>query len=543
MLEDEDDLQRVVELSSKNSIKRKSFLDKIRNFSFGCTKADEDVFAPGMEESGLESISNLQEEQVDEIDVVKKEGNTIYYINYGLFYVYNVNGSKVSIEFEENHCVFKYDRFRDVCDEGIYVTDDMVCVIVCYSWFEDNASGGKVNHLMYGTKVICYDKKTMHVEKSVEFEGKYINSRVYNNYLYLITSEYVDYEKPSFNEDEEEKEIEYNEVSYMMYSENSAYTYVTSICLEDFSMEVSVQLGSVNYDVIYMSEKYLYLVSRKYNAKINKEISSVYAYTLENGHCAFFGTTYFEGVASNQWYLSEYEGRLRIAHYDDLSDDRNKINRISVYEIDEENKKFNKVGYLDEGIGKPNQTIRSVLFEENIVNIVTYYQMDPLYKIELVDGITPVILSELEAPGYSEYLKSFELNGVKYLVGVGYTDGLILKVSLYLSEGNSNIQLGEDLIIESYDSELFENSMSLLFVKSVDNVIIGFPVDSYEYIIINLKPMSTNKITILHEFSGEDFVERVVCIDNYFYIMSNNSKEVKVYKYLDNELVECSSEE
>ena len=171
--------------------------------------------------------------------------------------------------------------------------------------------------------------------------------------------------------------------------------------------------------------------------------------------------------------------------------------------------------------------------------------IDPLYCIQLVDGVTPVILSELEAPGYSQYLKSFELNGEKYLIGLGYTDGWQLKISLYKSNGE-NIQIGKDFVIDGYDCEVFENSMSLFFMRTDTGVEYGFKsyiygtgndysIDellkslkfyyektnkriAFEYILLDINPNSSEPVSTIQLFSEE--INRLVCIDGYYYAAS-----------------------
>lgn len=522
-VENESNLKKIVSQSVKNSQRKTSFIDKLNNFSFGCSAKGEDSMPP-QNEAANGSEANNQTENVDEIDVIKYEGNYIYYISNGEFKVFKVAMGKANEVFKYN--LYALQKESIVQNEGIYLTDDSVCVIY-YAYGYDANIKGEYNYTSI-TRLMIFDKETFEIKKNICFDGDYSNSRVYNGNLYLITTEKVDYEEPEYVCDDKEEKVEYNDVVYFNYAENTAYTYITTINLDTYEECVNVQLGNYRYDNIYMSENYLYLVSPKYNDKIEKVISTVYVYDVKKGNAEFFGGFSFDGMISNQWFMDEYEGRIRVAYFDNYAKSNVKINKVAVYDIDEENQKFTRVGFLDEGIGKPGQTIRSVLFEENIVNLVTYLTQDPLYCIQLVDGVTPVILSELEAPGYSQYLKSFELNGEKYLIGLGYTDGWQLKVSLYKSNGE-NIQIGKDFVIDGYDCEVFENSMSLFFMRTDTGVEYGFKSyiygtgndyydTRYGYILLDINPNSSEPVSTIQLFSEK--INRLVCIDGYYYAAS-----------------------
>lgn len=535
-VESEKNLKKIVNESKKNSQRKESFLDSIKNLSFGCAMKDAMPEGAGPDSTnGDNSLSNNQTENVDELDIIKSEEDYIYYVNNGQFKVFKVAMGMVND-------VFSFDlnslqNISYVTQEGIYLTDDAICVLFYITGYSNNVYKSS-------TRLMVFDKKTYEIKRNISFDGDYSDSRVYNGNLYLITSERVDYEEPSYECDGNTEEFSYNDVLYLNYAENSSYTYITTINLSTYEESVNVQLGSYKYDNVYMSENFLYLVSPKYNDAVEKIISTVYVYDVRDGSAEYFGGFSFDGQISNQWFMDEYQGRIRVAYFDNYAKSNVQINKVAVYDIDEENQKFNRVGFLNEGIGKPGQTIRSVLFEGNIVNLVTYLNRDPLYCIQLVDGVTPVILSELEAPGYSEYLKSFEYNGEKYLIGLGYTDGWQMKVSLYKSDGE-NVQLGKDFIIDGYDCEVFKNSMSLFYMKTETGVEYGFKAyiyglendyydTRYGFILLDINPNSAEPISIIQLFNEE--INRLVCINGYYYASSIKGYLIG-YEKVDGKLV------
>jgi uncharacterized secreted protein with C-terminal beta-propeller domain len=75
---------------------------------------------------------------------------------------------------------------------------------------------------------------------------------------------------------------------------------------------------------------------------------------------------------------------------------------------------LNVVGKV-EGLA-PGEEIYSTRFIEDRLYMVTYYQIDPLFVIDLSEPTAPKVLGELKIPGVSDYLHPF---GENYLIGFG----------------------------------------------------------------------------------------------------------------------------
>ena len=65
-VENESNLKKIVSQSVKNSQRKTSFIDKLNNFSFGCSAKGEDSMPP-QNEAANGSEANNQTENVDEI--------------------------------------------------------------------------------------------------------------------------------------------------------------------------------------------------------------------------------------------------------------------------------------------------------------------------------------------------------------------------------------------------------------------------------------------------------------------------------------------
>jgi len=125
-----------------------------------------------------------------------------------------------------------------------------------------------------------------------------------------------------------------------------------------------------------------------------------------------------DGFLLNQFAMSEYEGRLRVASTDRPtwawwgSAGPDSESQVAVYE--ERDGELVEVGSVG-GLGKGEQ-IFSVRFVDDVAYVVTFRQTDPLYTVDLSDPTAPVTAGELDLLGYSAYLQPLE-DGL--LLGIG----------------------------------------------------------------------------------------------------------------------------
>lgn len=115
------------------------------------------------------------------------------------------------------------------------------------------------------------------------------------------------------------------------------------------------------------------------------------------------------GVALNQFSLSEDDGYLRVA-----TSDPNFGAESFVSVLQDVGKALIQVGQVG-GLGKGEQ-IRSVRFIGKTAYVVTFRQIDPLYVVDVSDPRKPVVRGELKLLGYSAYLHPI---GDGLLLGVG----------------------------------------------------------------------------------------------------------------------------
>jgi uncharacterized secreted protein with C-terminal beta-propeller domain len=116
-------------------------------------------------------------------------------------------------------------------------------------------------------------------------------------------------------------------------------------------------------------------------------------------------------------------------------------NRLYILE-DLKDGTFGITGLLEEGLGKPNESIMSVRFQGPLAYVVTFLRTDPLYIIDLTNPTNPAIREEIVLPGFDTYQHPW---GEDHILGFGYDaddNGQLkgMKLSAYdVREGQSDV--------------------------------------------------------------------------------------------------------
>ena len=131
---------------------------------------------------------------------------------------------------------------------------------------------------------------------------------------------------------------------------------------------------------IYVNENNLYLSdSTYYYGKTSAYTSltiSQFALSNADAKATYVGAGTLKGAALNQFAMDEYNGHLRIATTDNerkwnvnivgeaLAQTQTQMitNYLYILKMDKAEQTFELVGHISEGLGKPNETIRSVRF-------------------------------------------------------------------------------------------------------------------------------------------------------------------------------------
>ena len=526
------------------------------------------------------SRTNVQVSGVDEPDIVKTDGSYIYYIKGGQDYV-SGNSELVIVRVyppEDMQVVSKIVWTENVVPIGLFVNKNRLVVFLT-SYILRNVGVGFPGYYPITCEIEVYELADIRAPKlvrNITLEGYYLNARMIEEYVYLVTTSpiyYIDDEiiLPSITVNGESLSIDPKEV-YYTNAPDVSYTFTTIVALNTFQdnepiAKKTILTGAASN--MYVSLNNIYLAITKYNfitenARTSFEETLLYRISIKGNSINFEAEGTVPGHVLNQFSMDEYNGYFRIATtlgYPWLrgmgSSESN-----SIYVLGMDLKVVGKLENLAKG-----EKIYSARFMGERAYIVTFKKVDPFFVIDLSDVRNPKVLGWLKIPGYSDYLHPL---GNDYVIGIGketveaeegdFALHQGLKISLFnVKNVSAPKEISKYVIGErGTDSPILRDHRALLFdgergfmaipvmVAMIDRNKYSGAVPPYAYgepvwqglYVFNLTIehgiLLRGKITHLSQnisegISGDDytkFIERAIYIGDYLYTISN--KIVKV---------------
>jgi len=487
------------------------------------------------------SKTNVQVENVDEADIVKTDGNYIYYITQQTVYIIEAENLKIVSSLK-----LKSDKESFLPNE-LYINKDKLIVIGNYYTYEQNNNNSKSDYIASITsktmaEAIVYDiknKENPEEVRKVRLDGYYKDSRMIGENVYLISSKnayYYDGIKENevlpvvYDTNVGENIIKATDIAY--FPDTNCYSFMTvagfdinneqSVCTETF-------FGAS--DEIYASENNLYITRTSYEGDWNYNTANniIYKFKLDGNKIELLCKGEVKGNLKNQFSMDEYDGNLRIATtigYDDEATN-------TLYVLDEN---LNEIGKIENmAVG---EKIYSVRFIGKIGYVVTFEQIDPLFVIDLSDPRNPSIKGELKIPGYSSYLHPYDET---HIIGIGYNTksngyggvtNANMKMSMFdVSDLENPVELFHVDIGENYAHSDILYNHKVLFENKAKNLI-GFPVtlrennaskdrDAFVVYKIDLENGFERYGEISHEIDYRTNIDRVIYIGNTLYTLAN----------------------
>ena len=158
------------------------------------------------------------------------------------------------------------------------------------------------------------------------------------------------------------------------------------------------------------------------------EQTAIYKFEISEAKPVYLATGSIDGWVKDQFSFSEYEGFLRVATTEDRFDGeinqwRSK-NHLFVLEDTHEGTLIVTGAVRDVA---PDERIFAMRFLEDRGFMVTFRMVDPLFAFDLSDPAHPVLVGELEIPGFSTYIHSIDHD---HLLTVG-SDGANLQLQTF----------------------------------------------------------------------------------------------------------------
>ena len=501
------------------------------------------------------SDTNSRTEGVGEADIVKTDGEYIYYIS-RTYEENTVTIVKADGENTKNVATFAIDSLvEEMLPKGqecgfieardLLIYGDTLIILVRYGLEEHNPNTKHYSCTSY-TAVLVYDVTQPDSPKNIAAlytEGEYTSCKYVDGYVYVFSEMYKEPEvkNKSYTENQAKEMLapmvngQYMEASNIYVAQANDYVFYNIMVSLDLNnptifKDAKAILGDSGNINVYVSTENIYIISNLYNEFItyigendyegkvtttNK--AEIVKVSYKDGMFNTTGRTEIAGELGDEFDIDEYNGYLRMA----VSKSENNINydkeKYIYYDGDKwvetteivtrsaRNFKRSSVMYVLndnlELVGEltlqEEEEVYGVRFDGDVAYVVTYRQTDPLFTVDLSEPTCPKVMGALKIPGFSEYLHVWNENT---LLGLGYDAYGDVKISTYD-------------ISDKYD-------VKEMYVESIKDVDDSAALHDHRAAFI-----STEKNLL--GFATEGFV-----LEGDYYV---NRRQYRVYQYVDGE--------
>lgn len=432
------------------------------------------------------SATNVQKAWIDEPDIIKNDGQYIYYVNNAkkLLYIlkWPYNWTTLDMGLVNVVKVIRLPKTYNTSDLLIQ-GNKLVLVATRYldrpwnsntSFYDRNA---RVSVVVFDTT----DKTKPTIARLLDFAGQLQDSRLTNGKLYIVSNLYFNRgpiywimnEKKQLDDIispaslipswvEAVRKITGKLDKHVIKPDCSTIEYVLPEKPQDFSPNVWIihaidivsdanahtSMFYGNAWQIHLSSKSLYIVSPislwnyptpcPINARcimpliwrVPDNFSMIHKYTLNEGKPFYSDTAVVKGDLLNQYSMDEDDkGNFRI-----LTRNRNPQLATHVWKLNSSLQHDSQLLNIE-----PGEDFKASRYIGDKLYLVTFQQIDPLFVIDM--ATKPTILGELKIPWFSQYLHPYSplTNGKQLLIGLGVDtqekDGRVttngLKLDLY----------------------------------------------------------------------------------------------------------------
>ncbi len=447
------------------------------------------------------STTNTQVERVDEGDIVKTDGKTIFVARGPQIELVSAQGSNM-----KRLSTIKLETTNAYVQE-MYITGQKLIVVSSY-WVQPETNGtapsyeGKSMYAIWRpsktfTQYLVYDVADVsapELQRSFEIEGSPLSTRVIGSVLYFMTNQYL---QPLYSDSPKPEEIlpqvrdsevsdeltcvPVTDIAYFPGDQNQNYLIVGAFDVSA-SDPVDYQTFIGAGQTVYMNEQSLFCANPEW--KENGTVTNIFRFAIDGTAIALVASGTVTGAPINQYCMDEYNGVFRIA----TNDWNTRTSYVTT--LDEDLKVLGRSSGL-----APGENLQSVRFTGDTAYVVTFQNTDPLFVLDLSNPRDIKVLGELKIPGFSQYLHPIG-NGL--VVGFGrhtnelfvkLDDGTMqsvgfrdagLKVSLFdVSDPKNPLEIDKLLLGNASYSPAFDNPRAFMVDRGKSQF--AFPVSSYAW--------------------------------------------------------------
>ena len=438
------------------------------------TTAQDDAVGPS------ETGTNVQEEGIDEPDIAKLAGTTLFVVRNDMLLSYDVSGEDAVLLDELGVPFSSKTGPVDPYEGGTQGTQLLIAgeraLVIGSGWGRDGAHTEVV-------EIDVSDAAALSATRTLEVEGSQVSARLQDATARLVIESRPDFPRPGEDpqtednspptgatgetgpEPAEDDEPEWLPQASLLDLETGERTggaltgcegvsfpdefsglgllSVLTIDLESGLAPVDVDSVMTDGSTVYASADSIYVATQTLNPPDDGIVDSVgrligpdsatvpvepagdtqihrFA-TSDAGETGYASSGEVPGRLIGQFAMSEEEGVLRVASTTgDTWTEGPGESESMITTLGESDGKLEEIGQVG-GLGR-GEEIYAVRFIGDRGYVVTFEQTDPLYTVDLSDPENPVTTGELKIPGYSAYLHPVA-DGRLLGIGQSGTDG------------------------------------------------------------------------------------------------------------------------
>jgi uncharacterized secreted protein with C-terminal beta-propeller domain len=416
--------------------------------------------APSAPQQGIDySGTNVQETGVDEPDIVKTNGTTLFAVaNNDQLNAVDVSGSKpklldtITLTGGWSNQLLLYGTHLLVLSRGGYWLDPLPAMTRAMMPISPSDS--------VITEIDVSDPTNMKVLNTMTLDGAYVDARMVGSTVRIVSSSQMPIALPfqtptatttaglAAAKSQNTAVVNRSRVaSWLPYYKIGRRASRPAVSCRDvlrpqsFSglglltvLTIDLSQGLTPVDstavmtdgrIVYASQSSLYVSTENWTSRPypgSPEVAPSQVTTTINKFdisdptkTVYMGSGTVPGYLLDQWSMSEFQGVLRVVSTDspswwgDQSDSQSYVTTLR-----QGPNGLYQVGQLS-GLGQ-GQKVYAVRFVGNVGYVVTFRQVDPLYTLDLSDPTNPQVLGSVDIPGYSAYLHPISDN---LLLGIG----------------------------------------------------------------------------------------------------------------------------
>jgi uncharacterized secreted protein with C-terminal beta-propeller domain len=405
------------------------------------------------------STTNVQEVGVDEPDIVKSNGSTLFALAQGKLHAVDLSGERPR-------------RLDSLALGGptqqLLLSDNTVLVLshdVDSAHEEPVGTGRPLIAPVLPSKTILTQVDVskpgwMRVVRRLTFEGRYLSARLVKGIARIVFTSSVPNDLHFFRPRSYQFPAEALERNRAVIADSKAADWLPSYEIRNVRTKAqtkrSVQCRHVSRppsfsgfgmltvltidldkgldpvesdsvlgdgDIVYASGESLYVATQRWaglelladSRRPPKLATALHKFDISHpSRTAYRASGIAPGYLLNQWALSEHEGVLRAATTELPTWWTGAGSESAVTTFKEDAGKLVAIGHVG-GLGRGEQVF-GVRFIGDVGYVVTFRRTDPLYTMDLSNPSRPRLLGELKIPGYSAYLHPA---GESLLLGLG----------------------------------------------------------------------------------------------------------------------------